>query len=139
MSSFCAASFKGVLLPAQPHLAVDQQLAALPLRALCELRRLCVNSFLSLSESQLSPNSFRITSFADPHPLTPIESYLCKKGGRGSPLPQVGGEGLHIGAQHTGIRATPIFSDVYFTSSVHPRGVGARRPPRLQLSTFSTH
>jgi hypothetical protein len=26
---------------------------------------------------------FRITSFADPHPLTPIKSYLCKKQGEG--------------------------------------------------------
>jgi hypothetical protein len=34
----------------------------------------------------LSPNSHRITSFAHPHPITPIESYSCKKQGGGVPL-----------------------------------------------------
>jgi hypothetical protein len=33
--------------------------------------------------SSASVIPFRITSFADPHPLTPIESHLCKKQGRG--------------------------------------------------------
>ena len=34
-------------------------------------------------------NPFRITSFADPHPLTPIESYSCKKqGGWGTRIRQ---------------------------------------------------
>jgi hypothetical protein len=32
------------------------------------------------------PNSHRITSFAHPHTLTPIESHLCKKQGGGVPL-----------------------------------------------------
>jgi hypothetical protein len=32
------------------------------------------------------PNSHRITSFAHPHPLTPIESNSCKKQGGGVPL-----------------------------------------------------
>ncbi len=31
------------------------------------------------------PNPHRITFFAHPHPLTPIESYSCKKQGRGYP------------------------------------------------------
>ncbi len=31
-------------------------------------------------------NSHRITSFAYPHPLTPIESYSCKKQGEGVPM-----------------------------------------------------
>jgi hypothetical protein len=30
-------------------------------------------------------NPFRITLFADPHPLNPIESHSCKKQGRGTP------------------------------------------------------
>jgi hypothetical protein len=34
----------------------------------------------------LQPIPFRITSFADPHLLNPIESYLCKKQGGGSPI-----------------------------------------------------
>ncbi len=37
------------------------------------------------------PNSHRITSFAHPHRLTPIESHLCKKqGGGGPPYPNRG-------------------------------------------------
>jgi hypothetical protein len=73
---------------------------------------------------RLTSNSHRITSFADPHPLTPIESYPCKKQGEGSPLPQVGGEGPHIFAQHAGISATSISSGVYFTTRVHHGGRG---------------
>jgi len=45
-----------------------------------------VDCKLSAASSRPSfPNSHRITSFAYPHPLTPIESYLCKKRGRGYP------------------------------------------------------
>jgi hypothetical protein len=65
-------------------------------------------------------NSHRITSFAYPRPLTPIESYLCKNRGWGSPLPQAGGVGLHICARHAGIRATPISSCVYFITCGRP-------------------
>jgi hypothetical protein len=65
------------------------------------LRALCVSAFSSLSlfsfrnlqtfqltNLSISPraNSHRITSFAHPHPLTPIESHLCKKQGGGVPL-----------------------------------------------------
>jgi hypothetical protein len=38
----------------------------------------------SLVPAPPSRNPFRITSFADPHPLTPIESHLSEKQGRGS-------------------------------------------------------
>jgi len=76
-------------------------------------------------------NSHRITSFAHPYPLTPIESYSCKKQGEWSPLPQAGGEGPHICTQHTGIPvypepgrgATSIASYAYFITCGHP-GVG---------------
>jgi hypothetical protein len=34
-------------------------------------------------DCRMAPIPFRITSFAHPHPLTPIESYSCKKQGRG--------------------------------------------------------
>jgi hypothetical protein len=54
-----------------------------------------VNSISQFNRRFIS-NSHRITSFAYPYPLTPIESYSCKKQGRGSPLPQAGGEGPHI-------------------------------------------
>jgi hypothetical protein len=33
--------------------------------------------------TSLAPNSFALNSFADPHPLTPLESHRFKKGGRG--------------------------------------------------------
>ena len=47
----------------------------------------------TVDRSSLSPflNSHRITSFAHPHRLTPIESHLCKKqGGGGPPYPNRG-------------------------------------------------
>jgi hypothetical protein len=63
------------------------------------LCRFCVSAFSLLCSiahpfgfsSPPRPISFRITSFADPHPLTPIESHLCKK---------------HIGG---GYRCEPVF------------------------------
>jgi hypothetical protein len=59
-------------LPAPLNLA----LVSVP-RALSEL---CVESFSDSSTVYRRPadNPFRITSFADPHPLTPIESNLYK-------------------------------------------------------------
>jgi hypothetical protein len=39
----------------------------------------------AVSGHSSSANSHRITSFAHPHPLTPIESHLCKKQGGGVP------------------------------------------------------
>jgi hypothetical protein len=47
---------------------------------------LCPFNF-KLSTVNYVPNSHRITSFAYPHPLTPIESNLCKKQGEGVPTP----------------------------------------------------
>jgi hypothetical protein len=41
---------------------------------------------LATHHSPLTTIPFRITSFACPHPLTPIESYSCKKQGGGGPL-----------------------------------------------------
>jgi hypothetical protein len=45
----------------------------------------------AVSSHSSSPNSHRITSFAHPHPLTPVESNLCKKQGAGGPYPPSGG------------------------------------------------
>jgi hypothetical protein len=42
---------------------------------------------LPLKRSRTATIHFRITSFADPHHLTPIESNLCKKRGEGVPTP----------------------------------------------------
>ncbi len=55
-----------------------------------------VDCMLSAVSSRPSfPNSHRITSFADPHRLTPIESYSCKKQGEGGPpYPQSAARGL---------------------------------------------
>src|SRR5579859_3011515 len=42
-----------------------------------------------------SPKFFRITSFADPYPLTPIESHLYKIQGEGSPWHKISASSLH--------------------------------------------
>ena len=44
-------------------------------------------SSLTTTHSPLATMFFRITSFADPHQLTSIESHSCKKQGEGSLLP----------------------------------------------------
>ena len=49
--------------------------------------RLLALSVVEGSTFNYLPNSHRITSFAYPHPLTPIESNLCKKQGEGVPTP----------------------------------------------------
>ena len=43
---------------------------------------------LATHHSSLATIPFRITSFADPHVLTPIESHSYKKQGRGCPAPR---------------------------------------------------
>jgi len=52
-----------------------------------------ISGILATRQSLLATIPFRITSFADPHPLTSIESHLCKKhGGRWSfsSIPRMG-------------------------------------------------
>jgi len=39
--------------------------------------------------SVAAANSFRFTSFADPHPLTPVESHLSEKRGGGTPYSSI--------------------------------------------------
>ncbi len=82
---------------------------------------------------RLTSNSHRITSFADPHPLNPIESHLCKKQGEGSRWRAVS---FPVTSQHAGIPATSISSWVYFTTRVHHGGGGyfARSRPYLITS-----
>jgi hypothetical protein len=92
--------------------------------ALCALRVSEFSSLLSFCSGGSSdprsspiPNSFdatisfRITSFAHPNHLTPIESYSCKKQGRGYPA-------------LTPAQALPYFS----TRSKHPTHSNARLP-----------
>ena len=79
----------------------------------------------AVSGRPLFANSHRIIFFAHPHPLTPIESYSCKKRGGRGPLPRAAGDGPHVFARHAGILATPFPSCVYFTTRGH-RGWGAR-------------
>jgi hypothetical protein len=71
---------------------------------------------------------FRITSFADSHHLTPIESYSCKKQGRGgvssasirpNPFPVFP---QRVNIQHTATPASPLFSRACFTVLWLPRG-----------------
>jgi len=89
-------------------------------------------------------NSHRIIFFAHPYPLTPIESYSCKKqgGGVGSRSRAVS---FRVTSRHAGTLATPIPSRVYFITSVHPGGPSAvllcvtsahSAPPRLSFSFF---
>jgi len=73
------------------------------------------------------PNSHRITSFAHPHTLTPIESHLCKKQGGGGPLIRTVGAWSHVAARHAGILATRFLSCVYFTTRGHPEVEGLDR------------
>ena len=74
--------------------------------------RICTLS-ASESESFLFPsNLFRITFFAHPHPLSPLESYSCKKGGWG-------GRAWHsppATSSNSEISATPIPSYAYAIS-----------------------
>jgi hypothetical protein len=72
-------------------------------------------------------NSHRITSFAHPHCLTPIESYSCKKQGGGVPLTRTVGDGPQVFARHAGILPTSISSWVYFITRAHPRVGGSGR------------
>ena len=66
---------------------------------------------------------FRITSFADPHPLTPIESHLCKKQGRGWGRCQ----------RFHPTQTLPLFS----TASKHPIRRNSRKPSHsIGLLTF---
>jgi hypothetical protein len=70
--------------------------------------------------------SHRITSFADPHRLTSIESYLCKKQGRGWESPRTVSQAnpsqlfpQPINIQRTGMLTTPLLSCVYYRFSGH--------------------
>jgi hypothetical protein len=58
-----------------------------PSPALLVFRKLnrCLSSPLTSANSVPRTIPFRITSFADPHRLTPIESHSCKKQGGGVP------------------------------------------------------
>jgi hypothetical protein len=62
---------------------------------------------------------FRITSFAHPHHLTPIESYLCKNEGRGwYPAPPPNPflfSPQRVNIPHT---ATPVYPDLRLTAHV---------------------
>jgi hypothetical protein len=75
--------------------------------------------------SPLATIPFKITSFAHPHHLTPIESHSCKKQGRGWGIPVRPTPFLffpqRVNIQHTAPHATPLFSCVYFTVPVTHR------------------
>ncbi len=68
-------------------------------------------SSVATLHSSLCTILFRITLFAHPHYLTPIESHLCKKRGRGWSIPQT----------HSA-QPIPLFS----TASKHPKRSNAR-------------
>jgi len=93
-----------------------------------------VNPIFQSNHRSIS-NSHRITSFAYPYLLTPIESYSCKKQGVG-----VGSRSraasFRVTSRHAGTLATPIPSRVYFIISVHP-GWGV--PSAILLCATSAH
>jgi hypothetical protein len=86
-----------------------------------------------------SPNSHRITSFALPHPLTPIESHLCKKQGGGVPLtPSRARRASCLCATRRNANNSNIFMGLLHNSRT-PRGGGLlskkRAPMFLTAST----
>jgi hypothetical protein len=100
----------------------------------------------------LSTISFRITFFAHPHHLTPIESHSYKKQGRGWGIRSATSNRPNpfhlfphpVNIQHTATPATLFLSCVYFILSVTPRaGVHpskrnsclARLGPQLTVAT----
>jgi len=92
---------------------------------------LSLSSFRNLQTFQLSnlsacppANSHRITSFAHPHPLIPIESNLCKKQGGGVPLTQSRARRTSCLCAIRRMLATRILSWVYHITRGHP-GVAA--------------
>jgi hypothetical protein len=74
---------------------------------------------------------FRITSFADPHRLTPIESHLCEKQGRGWGRLFVA---LLFHPSRTRTLATPIPSCAYQRFSGYPGGGGHAHPNTPSLT-----
>jgi hypothetical protein len=122
-----------------------------------ELCALCVSAFSPLSSfcsggpsdpcSSPLPDSlyaaipFRIIFFAHPHHLTPIESYSCKKQGRGAasnastrPKPFLFFP-HRVNIQRTETPASSIFSSVYLTVLWIPGGGVCRQAPPLLLTT----
>jgi hypothetical protein len=74
------------------------------------------------------PNSHRITSFAYPHPLTPIESHLCKKQGEGVPLTPSRRRGTsYLCATRRNPRNSNLFMGLVHNSRI-PRGGGYDAP-----------
>jgi hypothetical protein len=73
---------------------------------------------------RLTSNSHRITSFADPHPLNPIESYSCKKQGEGVPLTPSRRRGTsYLCATRRNTRKFNLFMGLLHNSRT-PRGGG---------------
>jgi hypothetical protein len=89
-----------------------------------------------LALSTLFPNSHRITSFAHPRLLTPIESYSCKKQGGGVPLTSNRGrQAFCLCATHRNSRNSIPFMRLLHNSRTSPGGQsilsahpGMRRP-----------
>jgi hypothetical protein len=130
----------------------DPPLGSVPVSSFPIFCVLCVPAFsspkLSPFNSKLStfscfsPNSHRITSFADPHPLTSMESHSYKKQGGGVPSPRphtskISPNHFHSFPQgariaHAASPATPIPSVRYAQFPSHP-GWGSihRKIPRL--------
>ncbi len=116
------------MFSASPVLTLDRYrlFLPLPLTSVNSVRsalKSTLNSTTPLASAGHSPQAtipFRIISFAHPHHLTPIESYSCKKQGRGwYPEPPT--------------QPLPLFS----TASKHPTHSNARLP-RARARGIST-
>ena len=75
------------------------------------------------------PNSFRMTSFTDAHPLTPLESHRSKKGG-GERVRRV----PYLGTPH---RASE--KDANPEGASRPRNLSCRGKPRAEILSFTSH
>ena len=123
------------MFSASPVLTLDRYRLFLPLpltsvNSVPSALKSTLNSTAPLASAGHSPQAtipFRITSFAHPHHLTPIESHSCKKQGRGRYLAPPPNPFLffphRVNMQHAATPASPLFSCVYSTLPVTP-GVG---------------
>jgi hypothetical protein len=83
-----------------------------------------LGSSLATHHSPLATIPFRITFFADPHPLTPIESYSYKKQGRGwGPRQLTPTQALSTCVTHSNTRNLNLFMRLLY-DSLDTQGVG---------------
>jgi hypothetical protein len=80
------------------------------------------------------PNSFPVKFFADPHPLSPLESYFFKKGGGGGAVLRIGRTAIPVRQPDL----SPLFATLTKTPGVrgHSSQFGKPARSRRQELTF---